>query len=464
MGVEMFSHSKKPTVTLGIIIVNFVVYIITSYDNLFLEISDYWVSAGGFAPSLILNFPQWYRLFTSMFLHADFFHILFNMYFLYVFGKAVENVLSKPGYLALYLISGILACIFHTAFSFLEGISAYIIPAIGASGAISGVLGAYLILYPGTSLIMGLPVIIFPIFFRVKAAYYLIFWFATQLVYGYARAAAGTAVFAHAGGFLAGIAMLLIVVNREKISHFRSTIHFYSPPYLTLTRSKSEGLSFTSKVIIGLLTASLLIGTVYASTGLSIQGSIKSVTLQYACQGTPYIDFVGVQLPNIESYAAETALDTTRVLLNRLASANLIYNKDKAYKEFNLAGLNVTSPIRVSFGVYVADVNVNTSIYYFKGRYGFDGFLDYGEGSLTTQVIYVQTGWGAPRIILGEPVTYNFEIASQTVNLTEITCYSGITSSFITVIALFTLTTKDKELTLISEKPQTFSGYFSYPI
>jgi len=102
------------------------------------------VSLCGFIPSLVGNPSQWYRVFTSMFLHADFFHILFNMYFLCVFGRAVESILGKSRFLLLYLAAGIFASIFHTAFSFIGGLSAYTVPAIGASGAISGILGAYL--------------------------------------------------------------------------------------------------------------------------------------------------------------------------------------------------------------------------------------------------------------------------------------------------------------------------------
>ncbi len=132
-----------------------------------------------------------------MFLHADFFHILFNMYFLYLFGRAAEEALGRIRYLALYFVSGIAASIFHAAFSFLGGATAYVIPAIGASGAISGVLGAYLILFPGTSIVIGSFFLYIPMFFRVKAAYYMIFWFATELIYGFARLGGGTAFFAH---------------------------------------------------------------------------------------------------------------------------------------------------------------------------------------------------------------------------------------------------------------------------
>ncbi|MDI6805787.1 MAG: rhomboid family intramembrane serine protease, partial [Candidatus Bathyarchaeia archaeon] len=207
-----------------------------------------------------------------MFLHADFFHMLFNMYFLYLFGRAVENVLGGLKYLALYLISGIASSIFHTAFSFLGGSTAYVIPAIGASGAISGVLGAYLILYPGTSLIMGWMFFFFPMFFRIKAAYYLIFWFATQLIYGYARLAESTAVFAHVGGFIAGIALLPLLAKKERISQLKLLRNIALPPYLTFIPGKTVGLGSITKTIVAVLLSSLLVGAAYASVGLTSQG------------------------------------------------------------------------------------------------------------------------------------------------------------------------------------------------
>ncbi|MEM1554318.1 MAG: rhomboid family intramembrane serine protease, partial [Thermoproteota archaeon] len=250
MGVPIGGFSiKKPVVTLALIIANTLMYVVTSYENFFIGISDYWVSLGGFVPSLIETPSQWYRILTSMFLHADLFHIFFNMYFLYLFGRAVENALGKLRFLILYLISGIIASVFHTAFSFIGGPTAYDIPAIGASGAISGVLGAYLIFYPGTYLLagFGFP---FPIFFRVKASYYLIFWFATQVFYGFTKMGGSTAVFAHAGGFIAGIALLPILVDKEMVAQFRIFRLFSLIPYLTPTHLKTRGLGYFSKAIL----------------------------------------------------------------------------------------------------------------------------------------------------------------------------------------------------------------------
>lgn len=439
---------KRPKVTLIIIALNIAVYAITSYNSFFLEINEYWVSAGGFVPSLITTPSQWYRVFASMFLHADFFHILFNMYFLYLFGRAVENVLGGLKYLTLYLASGIAATIFHTTFSFLGGFTAYVTPAIGASGAISGVLGAYLILYPGTSLIMGWFFFLFPMFFRMKAAYYLIFWFATQLIYGYARLAESTAVFAHAGGFIAGIALLPLLAKKERISQLKLLRNVALPPYLTFIPRKTVGLGSITKAIITVLLASLLVGAAYASVGLTNQGIIKSATIQYTCEGTPYMDYVGVQLSeNIESQLVSISLDKTRILLSRLYYVELLYDRAKADENVSVNTLSIKLQVRVGR----QKVPVNLIIDYFEGKYDSDGFLSYGEGNLTTEVVFIyQYG-----IKIGNS-SYNFQLSSQTVNLADITQYAGFPSLIVAAAALVVVVKKDRELAVVGEESETF--------
>ncbi len=450
---DLSQFKKRPVATLAIIIVNIAVYAITSYEKVFLEVSHYWVSAGGFVPALTPMPTQWYRFFSSMFLHADFFHILFNMYFLYIFGKAVEEALGRCRFLALYMFSGIVASLFHTAFSFLGEATAYVIPAIGASGAISGVLGAYLILFPGTSLVMGWFFLYFPMFFRLKAAYYLIFWFATQVIYGYARLGGSTAVFAHAGGFIAGIALLPLVANKERLIQFRLARQAAFPPYVIFTPTpvKTFGLGRTTKFIVAVLLASLLFGTAYASSGLSIRGDMKSATVQYVFGGTQYVDYIGLQPPNIESQITTISLDTTRILLNRLYVAGLLYNETKAGENVSLNNWNVKLQVRVKVGWQIVPVNVDLIIAYFDGRYDREGFLSYGRGELATQIIRIDS-YG--KITISEPVNYSFELASQTVSLTYITQYTGIMSLVATAVALGVAVMKDRDLALIGEEPR----------
>ena len=452
LGIPMGGYTRiktRPAATLALIIANVAVYAVSSYQNFFVEVGDYWVSAGGFVPALIAMPTQLYRIFSSMFLHADFFHILFNMYFLYLFGRAVEEALGKLRFLALYLVSGVAASIFHTAFSFLGGASAYVIPASGASGAISGVLGAYLILFPGTSLTMGWFFFYMPVFFRMKAAYYLIFWFATQVIYGYARLGGSTAVFAHAGGFIAGIALLPLVASKERLIQFRiARQQALFPAYVIFTPAptKSPGLGAATKAIMAVLLAALLFGAAYASTGLSIRGDVKAATLQYICNGTPYLDYLGVRLPNnVSQQLYDIQLGETRVLLIRLYAVGLLYNSDKINDSVSISELNARVPVKLFRGFTYADLSIRD----FSGSFDSDGFLSYGEGKLSTQAVDYYTGEKYPK-------SYTFKFSSQTVNLTYVTQFTGILSLVSTAFALTVALTKDRDLTLIGEEPERF--------
>jgi membrane associated rhomboid family serine protease len=139
-------------------------------------------------------------IFTSMFMHGGIAHILSNMWFLYIFGDNVEDTFGHIGYLAIYLVSGVCGALLQVVVSHNS-----VIPMIGASGAISGVLGAYLVLYPGrmlTLLLLFVPI-------RVPAFVFLGFWIIVQLLSGLAgpKAGGGVAFFAHIGGFAFGFLM-----------------------------------------------------------------------------------------------------------------------------------------------------------------------------------------------------------------------------------------------------------------
>ena len=202
----------------AIILINVVVYIITSYRTMFTQTTMDWISRLGFVPAEFLVKPEYfYKIFTAMFTHADIFHIFFNMYFLYIFGRAVERTLGSARFAALYLIGGVFAAIFHTVFTYLQSPAGLAIPSVGASGAISAVLGAYMVMYPGSRLAACFFIFLFPVCFEMLAAYYLLFWFAIQVLEGYFALNSQIAFFAHAGGFLAGIALLPIVADRSRI-------------------------------------------------------------------------------------------------------------------------------------------------------------------------------------------------------------------------------------------------------
>jgi membrane associated rhomboid family serine protease len=156
--------------------------------------------------------PRYATPLTSMFLHAGWFHLLGNMLFLWIFGNNVEHALGHIRYLLFYVLCGI-AALFAQALA--DPHSAY--PIIGASGAISGVLGAYLLLFPRAKV---LTLVLLPFFFttlRVPAMLLLLLWFAAQLLSEAAIAGgdAGVAFRAHIGGFLAGLLLVPLLKRRE---------------------------------------------------------------------------------------------------------------------------------------------------------------------------------------------------------------------------------------------------------
>lgn len=153
-------------------------------------------------------FPEWVTLITSQFLHGGFGHIIGNMLYLFIFGNNIEDCLGHFKFLTFYLVCGVLAALTQGIFA-----PDSAVPTLGASGAIAGVLGAYVIRFPRTKVTLLLPIMLF--FFRVRlpALFFLGFWFVMQFLYGVASLDAtanmgsegGVAYWAHAGGFIFGI-------------------------------------------------------------------------------------------------------------------------------------------------------------------------------------------------------------------------------------------------------------------
>ncbi|MCX8181702.1 MAG: rhomboid family intramembrane serine protease [Candidatus Methanomethyliaceae archaeon] len=456
LGVPIPGSLGRPKyyrLTLSLIILNIAVYAISSFENNFLGIGDYWLGVGGFVPLMITTPSQWYRVLSSMFLHSDPFHLLFNMYFLFIFGRAIENSLGKGRFILLYLSSGIFASLFHTAFGFIEGTLSYTVPAIGASGAISGILGAYLMLYPGTSLLMVLPIFLLPWIFWIKASYYIIFWFATQVIYGFTKTAGGTAVFAHAGGFVAGIALLSILANKNRIYQLRLLRSISFPNYLRFTRRAHRGLGRLTKVVLSLFMLSLLASSTYASFFSTDQGSMKLMTIHYTCNSVSYNDYLGFRIQDLESQISNTPLTTTRILLNRLNAAALLYNTTYAQTKKELTIINWTSylPIRLILDSSSTTVAVPTTVYSFKGLYDQDGIVTYAEGLLTTNVVNIALQGSIYKVTIGETLTYIFVISSQSISLNLIQKYTGAISTILTIFALALIVLRDKTLAIVGE-------------
>jgi membrane associated rhomboid family serine protease len=156
-------------------------------------------------------------LVTSMFVHGGWMHIIGNMLFLWAFGKSLEDAMGHAKFFTFYMLCGIAAGIVHVFFNFYSRV-----PTVGASGAIAGVMGAYLLKFPRAYIHTLVLVIVFITTVEIPAWFFVIFWFVTQLFSGYGMITetqvsdSGTAWFAHIGGFLAGMLLVTLMGTRNR--------------------------------------------------------------------------------------------------------------------------------------------------------------------------------------------------------------------------------------------------------
>ncbi|MBK47776.1 MAG: rhomboid family intramembrane serine protease [Pelagibacteraceae bacterium] len=159
-----------------------------------------------------------YKIFSSMFLHGSWMHLIGNMAYLWIFGNNIEDYLGHVSFLIFYLFCGICATTIHIISDFDS-----VIPVVGASGAISGILGAYLILYPKAKVKLlvwfGIVTIL-----RVKASIVLIFWFIYQFisVFKSSGEGGGVAWWAHIGGFIAGLFVIFLLGKKKLVEKEKS--------------------------------------------------------------------------------------------------------------------------------------------------------------------------------------------------------------------------------------------------
>lgn len=170
----------------------------------------------------------WITLITSQFLHAGWAHILGNMLFLWVFGDNIEDVLGHIPYLVFYLVSGVVAGLVQAVVSAPTNL-----PSIGASGAIAGVLGAYIVLYPWARISILFPILILFWTIQIPAVVVIGWWFVQQFFYGIGvlsdAAASGIAFWAHIGGFVIGMIMIIPFIGRAR--QLRRAPVPYGDPY-----------------------------------------------------------------------------------------------------------------------------------------------------------------------------------------------------------------------------------------
>lgn len=205
---RVYSFAK---VTAGLIAVNFVVFL---YQ---LSLPPYAFNSLTEQFGLVPDQLHVYTLITSMFLHGGWLHILGNMLFLWVFGRNVEDLIGGGRFLALYLLTGVAAAVVQVMFNPYSRL-----PTIGASGAIAGVMGAYLMKFPRARILTLVPIIIFYTTLEIPAAIWLLLWFGIQFFSGIGSLADAdhpldnVAWFAHIGGFIAGLLLVRLFPERRR--------------------------------------------------------------------------------------------------------------------------------------------------------------------------------------------------------------------------------------------------------
>ena len=157
----------------------------------------------------------WFTVLSSMFMHGGLLHIGGNMLFLWVFGNNVEDAMGRVKFIVFYLLGGVAAMGLQTAVD-----PSATVPSIGASGAVAAVLGGYLLLYPRARVLTLIFLVVFFTFIQIPAMFFLVIWFAQQLLFGYLDYASptdsggGVAYFAHIGGFLFGLLTVKLFATR----------------------------------------------------------------------------------------------------------------------------------------------------------------------------------------------------------------------------------------------------------
>ncbi len=206
-------------------------------------------------------------LVSFMFLHGGFFHLLGNMWSLYIFGDNVEDRLGPFRYLVFYLLSGFASGLFH-----LLSDTQSMVPTIGASGAVAGVMGAYFITHPNSKILTLIPIIFIPWFVEIPAFIFIGIWFAMQLLSAVGGGGGGIAWWAHIGGFVFGILFLKIALKMPATG-------LSAPIKRVTTKKKSHRLQVVRPTSPG--NDANLYGTLSITSTEAYQGSYKLVNVPW---------------------------------------------------------------------------------------------------------------------------------------------------------------------------------------
>jgi membrane associated rhomboid family serine protease len=200
-----------PVVTVGLIAVNVLAFFYQiSLDEFSL---NHFVAEYGLVPRRL----QFTDFVTNIFLHGGWWHLIGNMWFLWIYGDNIEDILGRGKFLLFYVLCGVAAGLVHVLFNLDSRV-----PTIGASGAIAGIMGAYLVKFPHSRIVTLVPVIIFFTTMEIPAWLILVYWFVLQFFSGVGTIGqshlnqGGVAWFAHVGGFVAGVVLIYLLRPQAK--------------------------------------------------------------------------------------------------------------------------------------------------------------------------------------------------------------------------------------------------------
>lgn len=209
---------RKPVFMISLIVMNIAIFLFTYFSGAY----DQFILEYGMIPKNIANFESFHTILTSMFLHGGFIHLISNMWFLWIFGDNIEDLFGRTKFLIIYFGAGIIASSAHVLFN-----TSSTIPTIGASGAVAGILGAYIVKYPRAKVVTLLFFFLFINIVKLPSIVFLGIWILLQIISAsytvVAQVQVSVAYWAHIGGFVAGMVLARVFGERtsktyEKIS------------------------------------------------------------------------------------------------------------------------------------------------------------------------------------------------------------------------------------------------------
>jgi len=203
---ETRRKSDMPKITIALIIINVICYLLFNLSSGF----HYTINGLGMVPSKILSGKQLYGLFTSLFLHANIFHLIGNMWFLWLFGGHLEDGIKPLHFIMLYFLAGVVGDFAHILTTSQGSMG---IPAIGASGSVSGLIAGYVYLYPKNKLRMMIWLLFRVYFFSVSSLFFVVIWFIGQIIFSFGSG--NVAYSAHIGAFLCGLGYIYLLKRKS---------------------------------------------------------------------------------------------------------------------------------------------------------------------------------------------------------------------------------------------------------